>query len=75
MSAEHLAAARFADPIQHTSFWGALVGTVGLATPLVTAIGVGSGALMEASGMNEAIDDGVQFYGSDIGHVINLNPT
>ncbi|VVU51195.1 type IV secretion protein Rhs [Burkholderia anthina] len=49
--------------------------TVGLATPLVTAIGVGSGALMEASGMDEAIDDGVQFYGSDIGHVINLNPT
>ena len=103
MSAEHFAAARFEDPIQHTSFWGELVGTVGsviggavvgalvaeameglvfaglaaleigtagLATPLVIAIGVGvavgSGALMEASGMNEAIDDGAKAVGDAI---------
>ncbi|NTY35915.1 RHS repeat-associated core domain-containing protein [Burkholderia diffusa] len=103
MSAEHFAAARFEDPIQHTSFWGELVGTVGsviggavvgalvaeameglvfvglaaleigtagLATPLVIAIGVGvavgSGALMEASGMNEAIDDGAKALADSI---------
>ena len=40
------------------------IGTAGLATPLVIAIGVGvavgSGALMEASGMNDAIDDGAK---------------
>ncbi|MBN3723569.1 type IV secretion protein Rhs [Burkholderia sp. Ac-20379] len=40
------------------------IGTAGLATPLVVAIGVGvavgSGALMEASGMNDAIDEGAK---------------
>ncbi|MCA8054017.1 RHS repeat-associated core domain-containing protein [Burkholderia cepacia] len=103
MSAENFAAARFEDPIQHTSFLGELVGTVGsvvggaivgalvaeameglvfvglaaleigtagLATPLVIAIGVGvavgSGALMEASGMNEAIDDGAKALANSI---------
>ncbi|WP_205192762.1 hypothetical protein, partial [Burkholderia sp. LMG 13014] len=103
MSAENFAAARFEDPIQHTSFMGELVGTVGsvvggaivgalvaeameglvfaglaaleigtmgLATPLVIAIGVGvavgSGALMEASGMNEAIDDGAKALANSI---------
>nr|WP_254614970.1 RHS repeat-associated core domain-containing protein [Burkholderia pyrrocinia] len=46
------------------------IGTAGLATPLVIAIGVGvavgSGALMEASGMNEAIDDGAKALADSI---------